>query len=270
MEVDLAKQLRGSLKVKELGLHIHFFDKIESTQDCALSMAQNDSHSMHGTVIIAEEQSAGRGRMGKKWISPKGGLWMSIILQPRFASRKISLIQFIGALAVGDSILEMAGIVCTHKWPNDILIQGKKVCGILVDANFEGDKGGTVVVGIGLNANFTTQELFNSATLEGCSDVTTLREELKHDIALKDITRLIIEKLENYYLLLEDGKTGEILESWKRGSEIFGQRVTVKDGNNVFNGRALDLDDSGALLITLADGSVKKILFGEVRVSYAV
>ena len=254
MEVDLAKQLRGSLKVKELGLHIHFFDKIESTQDCALSMAQNDSHSMHGTVIIAEEQSAGRGRMGKKWISPKGGLWMSIILQPRFASRKISLIQFIGALAVGDSILEMTGIVCTHKWPNDILIQGKKVCGILVDANFEGDKSGTVVVGIGLNANFTTQELFNSATLEGCSDVT----------------RLIIEKLEHYYLLLEDGKTGEIIESWKRGSEIFGQRVTVKDGNNVFNGRALDLDDSGALLITLADGSVKKILFGEVRVSYAV
>src|SRR6185503_17939758 len=108
MEVDLAKQLRGSLKVKELGLHTHFFDKIESTQDCALSMAQNDSHS--GTVIIAEEQSAGRGRMGKKWISPKGGLWMSIILQPRFAPKKISLIQFIGALAVGDSILEMTGI----------------------------------------------------------------------------------------------------------------------------------------------------------------
>ena len=173
MEIDFAKQLRGSLKVKELGLHIHFFDKIESTQDCALSMAQNDSPS--GTVIIAEKQSAGRGRMGKKWISPKGGLWMSIILQPRFTSRKISLIQFIGALAVGDSILEMTGIVCTHKWPNDILIRGKKVCGILVDANFEGDKGGTVVVGIGLNANFSTQELFNSATLEGCSDVTTLK-----------------------------------------------------------------------------------------------
>jgi BirA family biotin operon repressor/biotin-[acetyl-CoA-carboxylase] ligase len=81
---------------------------------------------------------------------------------------------------------------------------------------------------------------------------------------------LIIEKLEHYYLLLEDGKTREIIESWKQGSEIFGQRVTVNDGNNVFNGRALDLDDSGALLITLADGSVKKILFGEVRVSYAV
>ena len=125
-------------------------------------------------------------------------------------------------------------------------------------------------MGIGLNANFSTQELFNSATLEGCSDVTTLRDEIKHDIALNDITRLIIEKLEHYYLLLEDGKTGEIIESWKQGSEIFGQRVTVKDGNNVFNGRALDLDDSGALLITLADGSVKKILFGEVRVSYAV
>lgn len=265
MEIDLAKQLRGSLKVKELGLNIHFFDKIQSTQDCALSMAQNDSPS--GTVIIAEKQSAGRGRMGKKWISPKGGLWMSIILQPRFTSRKISLIQFIGALAVGDSILEMTGIVCTHKWPNDILIRGKKVCGILVDANFEGDKGGTVVVGIGLNANFSTQELFNS---EGCSDVTTLRDEIKHDIALNDITKLIIEKLEHYYLLLEDGKTREIIESWKQGSEIFGQRVTVNDGNNVFNGRALDLDDSGALLITLADGSVKKILFGEVRISYAV
>jgi BirA family biotin operon repressor/biotin-[acetyl-CoA-carboxylase] ligase len=268
MEIDFAKQLRGSLKVKELGLHFHFFDKIESTQDCALSMAQNNSPS--GTVIIAEKQSAGRGRMGKKWISPKGGLWMSIILQPRFTSRKISLIQFIGALAVGDSILEMTGIVCTHKWPNDILIRGKKVCGSLVDANFEGDKGGTVVVGIGLNANFSTQELFNSATLEGCSDVTTLRDEIKHDIALNDITKLIIEKLEHYYLLLEDGKTREIIESWKQGSEIFGQRVTVNDGNNVFNGRALDLDDSGALLITLADGSVKKILFGEVRVSYAV
>jgi BirA family biotin operon repressor/biotin-[acetyl-CoA-carboxylase] ligase len=268
MEIDFAKQLRGSLKVKELGLHIHFFDKIESTQDCALSMAQNDSPS--GTVIIAEKQSAGRGRMGKKWISPKGGLWMSIILQPRFASRKISLIQFIGVLAVRDSILEMTGIVCTHKWPNDVLIRGKKVCGILVDANFEGDKAGTVVVGIGLNANFSTQELFNSATLEGCSDVTTLRDEIKHDIAFNDITKLIIEKLEHYYLLLEDGKTREIIESWKQGSEIFGQRVTVIDGNNVFNGQALDLDDSGALLISLADGSVKKILFGEVKVSYAV
>jgi BirA family biotin operon repressor/biotin-[acetyl-CoA-carboxylase] ligase len=270
MEVDLAKQLRESLKAKELGLHIHFFDKIESTQDYALSMAQNDSHSMHGSVIIADEQSCGRGRMGKKWVSPTGGLWMSIILQPRFALRKISLIQFIGALAVGDSILEMTGIVCTHKWPNDILIQGKKVCGILVDVSFEGDKGRTVVMGIGLNANFSTQELCNSATLVGCSDVTTLRDELEYDIELTDITRLIIEKLEHYYLLLEEGKTREVIESWKRGSEIFGRRVTVKDGNEVLNGRALDLDDCGALLITLADGSVKKILFGEVRLSYAV
>ena len=149
------------------------------------------------------------------------------------------------------------------------MIRGKKVCGILVDANFEGDKGGTVVVGIGLNANFSTQELFNSA-MEGCSDVTTLRDEIKHDIGLNDITKLIIEKLEHYYLLLEDGKTKEIIESWKQGSEIFGQRVTVNDGDNVFDGRALDLDDSGALLITLADGSVKKILFGVVKVSYAV
>jgi len=270
MEVDLAKQMQGSLKVKELGLHTHFFDKIESTQDRALSIAQNDSHSKHGTVIIAEEQSAGRGRKGKKWISPRGGLWMSIILQPKFGSRKISLLQFIGALAVGDSILEMTGIICTHKWPNDILIQGKKVCGILVDVNFEGDKGGTVVVGIGLNANFSTQELFNSGTLEGCFDVTTLRDILKHDIELNDMTRLIIEKLEYYYLLLEDGKTGEIIESWKRGSEIFGQKVTVKDGDNILYGRALGLDDFGALLITLVDGSVKKVLFGEVSVSYDV
>ena len=106
--------------------------------------------------------------------------------------------------------------------------------------------------------------------MEECSDVAILRDELKHDIALNEITRLIIEKLEHYYLLLEDGKTEEIIRDWKRRSKIFGQRVTVRDGNNVFNGRAFNIDDSGALLITLADGSVKKILFGAVRVSHAV
>ncbi len=263
MEFDVAKELRESLKVKEFGLHT-YFDKIESTQDYALSMIQNGSLSMHGTVVIAGEQSSGKGRMGRKWLSPLGGLWMSIILQPRLASSKISLIQFIGALAVGDSILEMTGIACTHKWPNDILIQGKKVCGILVDALIEGDEAKNIVLGIGLNANFSTRELCNSGTLEECSDVTTLRDELECDIELTEITRLIIEKLEHYCLLLEEGKTREVLESWKRGSELFGRGVTVKDGNDVIYGQALDLDDSGALLIALPDGSIKKILFGEV------
>lgn len=267
MDSDSVKQLQIALKGKEIGHNIHFLDKISSTQNYATYLLEKSRLPLHGLVVIAKEQSDGRGRMGRKWISPPGGLWMSIILQRWLTPKILPIIQFISALAVADSISELSGLACTNKWPNDLLVRGKKICGILVDVHFEGNRVNNVIIGIGLNANFSAIDKDDLANLVGFSGITTLKDELGYYIQLSDLTKLIFEKLEHYYALLKEDKIKVIVDLWKQRSEIFGRHVTIEDGKDVFQGRALGVDDNGILKIKLSDGSVKEVLFGDVNLS---
>ena len=133
--------------------------KLGSTQELAISLAENNPESLNGTVILAEKQDRGRGRMNRRWISPGGGIWLSIILRPKMPAKKSPLLGFVAALAVCDTIAQKTGLKSKVKWPNDILINHKKVCGILLDIAIKGCGIEYAVIGIGINANANIRKI---------------------------------------------------------------------------------------------------------------
>jgi len=257
-EPNLKTRLSKLLRTSRIGKSIFLFNELDSTQDYA--MALPNSESLHGTIVIAKKQNIGKGRIGRTWISPEGGLWMSIIFRPDFSVDNIIFIQFIGALAVANAIQEITKIDCKLKWPNDVLINEKKVCGILVDVNVENENK-KIVMGIGLNANIDSSSI-NNFLNNGNIKATTLKEECGNYIDLLFLIKSILEKLEHYYdTLLSRGKTLEIIDSWKERSDMFGKEAIVYDGNEKFMGQVIDIDPNGALVMKLTDGSVKKIIY---------
>jgi BirA family transcriptional regulator, biotin operon repressor / biotin---[acetyl-CoA-carboxylase] ligase len=257
-EPNFKTRLSKLLRTSRIGKSIFLFNELDSTQDYAMTLP--NSESLHGTIVIAKKQNMGKGRIGRTWISPQGGIWISIIFRPDFNVENIIFIQFIGALAVVNAIHEITTIDCKLKWPNDVLINEKKVCGILVDINLENENK-KIVMGIGLNANIDSSSI-NNFLNDGNIKATTLKEEFGNDIDLIFLIKLILEKLEHYYdNLLSRGKTLEIIESWKEKSDMFGKKVIVYDGNEKFMGQAIDIDQNGALVMKLSDGSAKKIIY---------
>jgi BirA family transcriptional regulator, biotin operon repressor / biotin---[acetyl-CoA-carboxylase] ligase len=256
-EPNFKTRLSKLLRSSSIGKSIFLFNELDSTQDYAMTLPKSES--LHGTIVIAKKQNMGKGRIGRTWISPEGGLWMSIIFRPNFSVDNIIFLQFIGALAVANAIREITKIDCKLKWPNDVLINEKKVCGILVDVNLENENN-KIVMGIGLNANIDSS-LINNFLNDGNIKATTLKEECGNDIDLLFLIKSILEKLEHYYDALSRGKTLEIIDSWKEKSDMFGKRAIVYDGNEKLIGHVIDIDQNGGLVMKLTDGSVKNIIY---------
>lgn len=257
-EPDIKTELRKLLRTNRLGQSIYVFDELDSTQDFANALPIVES--VHGTIVIAKKQKMGKGRIGKSWISPEGGLWMSIIFRPEFNMNSIIFTQFIGAIAIAEAIKEVANIRCSLKWPNDVLINEKKVCGILVDVNLESNNK-VIVMGIGLNANIEPS-LVNNKLTQDFINATSLNKECGHEIDLVQLTKSIIDRIEYYYYdLLTTGKLMEIINLWKKNSDIIGKRATIYDGNEKFVGQVIDIDKDGALLMKLGDSSVKRVTY---------
>lgn len=246
------------LKTNKLGKSIYFFDELDSTQDYANTLPLIES--AHGTIVIAARQKMGKGRIGRSWISPKGGLWMSIIFRPEFGMNSIIFTQFIGALAVAEAIMEVTKIRCSLKWPNDVLINEKKVCGILVDVNLQGNNK-VIVMGIGLNANITASSVNDNLT-DNSIEATSLSKEYGNEVDLTHLTKAIVNRLEYYYYeLLSTGKTLEIIDLWKKNSDIIGKKATVYDGNEKVAGQVIDIDKDGSLLMKVGDSSLKRVMY---------
>lgn len=257
-ESDFKTELEKLLKTNRLGKSIHAFDEQESTQDYANSLPNIES--VHGTIVIARKQKRGKGRMGRTWISPEGGLWMSIIFRPKYNVNNIIFTQFMGALAIAEAIMEITNIRCALKWPNDVMINEKKVCGILVDVNLE-SKDKVIVMGVGLNANIETSSVNDNLT-DNSIKATSLKKEYGNDIDLVHLTKAIIDRVEYYYYeLLSTGKTLEIIDLWKKNSDIIGKKGVVYDGNKKVVGKVINIDKDGSLLMKLEDSSIKRVTF---------
>ena len=256
MKVD---KVQEGLRTKRFGKRIVFLREVASTNDYAKELANYGAE--EGTVVIAEMQTAGRGRLGREWVSPKGGLYFSVILRPKVSVSEAVKLVFVAGLAVAKILHEVYGVKVETKWPNDVLMNGKKVCGILTEMNTTGEKVNYVVVGIGVNANFEVKDVFPEPLR---MVATSLENEIGRKVSLKELLRALLEKLEDiYHLFMKKGFT-TILEKWKAYASFLGCQVEVSSATERWFGLALDIEGDGSLIMRLEDGTVKRVFVGDI------
>ena len=252
-------QLQDGLRTKRLGRRILFSREIDSTNEWAKELAMNGAY--EGTVVIVETQTAGRGRLGREWVSPTGGLWFSLILRPKLRPSEAVKLTFVAGLAVVKALREMFDLKVETKWPNDVLVNGQKICGILTEMNTTDETVNFTVVGIGVNANFDVEKVFPQELKEGA---TSLESELGRKVQLEDLFRGLLERLENLYELSTKEGFKPILEEWKNYAGFLGHQVEVKSLTEELGGLALDVDHDGALVLRLEDGTRKHVFVGDI------
>ncbi|QSZ28117.1 biotin--[acetyl-CoA-carboxylase] ligase [Aceticella autotrophica] len=246
------------LKTDFIGKNYIHLESISSTNDYAKEIA---SKAENGTIVVSEEQTSGRGRLGRKWVSEKGqGLWMSIILKPELTPQSSVKLTQVAAVSVVNAIIETIELNASIKWPNDIIINGKKICGILTEMNAELDRVNYVIVGIGLNVNM------NKFPDDLKDKATSLFIETGKKIDRKKLTASIINNFEKYYYIFLKEGFEPIRISCLKHSVTIGSEVRVISGKNEFNGKAVDIDNDGNLIIEIGDGSRKAVMSGDVSV----
>lgn len=256
-------KIQKSLRTKELGKKILFVNKVDSTNNWAKDLAELGAP--EGTITIAEIQTAGRGRFGRKWISPKGGLWFSIIFKPKFRPLEAVKLVFVASLAVADFFSKLYGLNVKVKWPNDILVNGLKVCGILSEMSTSGNEVNYVVVGIGINANFDVENAFPEKLMDVA---TSLKKELGKKVKLEELFKALLERIDGLYEQYTHEGFVPIIEKWKSYAAFLGYTVQVTSGNIMFEGLALDVDTEGALVLRLKDGTIRRVFAGEFSLKY--
>ncbi|MFA5146014.1 MAG: biotin--[acetyl-CoA-carboxylase] ligase [Candidatus Omnitrophota bacterium] len=257
----IPSEIQWNMKTRTLGRDIISYKKLDSTNDAAYEMAENNCRD--GLVVIAEEQMKGKGRHGRHWTSPpKGGIYLSCVLRPDMPPEGIPRITLLAAVSLATSIRKVSGLEASIKWPNDILIHNKKVCGILTEMKAEQDNISFVVVGIGVNVNTAAKALPRGAS--------SIREEMRaagRDVAVSrvELTRNMLETLDSHYYLLRTKGFGPIIEEWKALSSMLGSRIRVVLHNRTFDGTAHDLDSDGSLVVRLDSGILEKVSSGDVE-----
>ena len=262
-----SKNILRALSTRFIGRTIHFYKSVESTQTLALGLAERQLANLHGTVIVSEDQRKGRGRMGRKWISQYGGIYLSIILQPKIKINQSGILPLLSALCVSHVIKKMTKLNPKIKWPNDVVINGKKVCGILLDISTEADKINFVVIGIGVNVNIDITKIGSDIkNSPGFYGITSIQNELHgKEIEKSDFIQLLLEDIEKYVSQLENEGAGKIIKNCKEISDTLGKEVIVKQSTEILQGMAVDMDENdGFLLIETPYGSIHKVVSGEV------
>ena len=243
------------LRTMRFGRPLSVLGRIDSTNEVATELAEQGAS--EGTAVIAREQTAGRGRLGRPWRSPPGGLWMSVILRPALPASQWPLVGFAAALAAAEAIEVVAGVPIQLKWPNDLIAGGRKVGGILVEA------GGTyAVAGIGINANVAIDQVHS----ELAATATSLETLRGGPVDLPALAREVLSRFERVYDLLAR-EPGAVLQRWRERSTILGRRVQIV-GVQTFEGLAEDVDVEGALLVRTPSG-VQRVHAGEVSLREA-
>jgi BirA family biotin operon repressor/biotin-[acetyl-CoA-carboxylase] ligase len=229
---------------------IHHFREIGSTMDAARELAKKGAK--EGTIVIAEAQTHGRGRLSREWLSPEGGIYFTIVLRPRISPADAPRINLMASVAVAATLRKFFGLKAELKWPNDVLIGGRKVCGILAEMDAEIDAVNFVNVGIGINANSSVAGFEKTAT--------SLKDTLGKQISRKELLRALIMEIEQRQPLL---MKPDLLEEWKKLSVTLNKDVRIIAPGEAIVGRAIDIDTTGALIITEKDGSLKKAMAGD-------
>jgi len=253
-------ELRSFFFQRLIGRRIEYHEEVESTNTEALQLAQQDAP--EGTVVIAEAQSAGRGRLDRSWESPPSmNLYLSVILRPAVPAQSASLIPLAVGLAVADVISQYCPGQVRLKWPNDVLVGGKKICGILAEMRTKAKRVAFVIAGIGVNINMKKlhfpRELRETAT--------SLQIETALEIDRLDVAVRLLEALERWYRIYLNGGQDHIRQSWLKYADIIGKRIEVVYQSDTQRGTVVGLDENGALLLEGETG-LQQVLAGDVYI----
>ena len=230
--------------------------EVDSTNSLAKTLAQQGAQ--EGTVVIAETQKRGRGRFERQWESPKGGLYLSIVLRPTTPVEKTSVLPLITALAVSQT-MSTFHLTAMIKWPNDVLVNKKKIAGILLESELEGSQISYIVVGIGINLNID----LNQISLELRNRTTSLKQETHSTADIQKFLKIFFQQFQKYYELFSREQYDQLLLEWKHHSDTLGKAVKVVTSQETFEGVAIDIDSSGFLIVKKQNGSLKKIMSGD-------
>ena len=253
-------ELLSCLETEWAGGRIVYFDATDSTNAQAKRLAE--AHAPHGTLVVSDRQDGGKGRRGRSWASPSGvGIWMSLILRPEIAPSSASMLTLAAALAVREGIQEETGLSPLIKWPNDLVLNGKKICGILTEMSTELMEIQYVITGIGINVN---QREFPPEIRD---TATSLSLEAGRSFRRSSLIAAILKAFEkDYTAFLKTGDLSLLLEEYNACLVNRGKEVCILDPSGEYRAVAEGIDESGSLLVTLPDGTRREIISGEVSV----
>jgi len=252
-------EVTQNLDTKFLGKKVYYFNTIDTTQNFAMEIVTRNN--MNGTIIIAKKQTGGRGRMKRKWKSPVGGIWMSIIIHPKFGVSSTTLVPIAISLALCIAIEKTLKIKPELKWPNDVTVKGKKVAGVLVDASIVSNEIEYMIIGVGINFKIKPIELANVIKkTPNFYGVTTL---VKKDVNSLPLLHQFLYELENVFQMIDSMHIKKIVNQWTKRSSTIGRNVSIVTGNGRINGKAVKIDNDGALIISKGK-MFKKILAGDI------
>lgn len=250
-----------------IGHNVLYFDILDSTNNYAKKLATEGCED--GTVVIAGSQVAGRGRIGRDWYSSQDkGIYLSVVLKPAMPPEKIQLLTLAASVAVVDAVKNVCGVEAGIKWPNDVILDGKKVCGILTEMNCEADLVNFAIIGIGINFSQASGDFPDGledkavslmAYLQGKGAQGKIPDRL-------DLIRSVLTELDKVYSQLTENGGGKVVDMWKQRSLTIGREVRIHHSEGQFTGTALDITADGRLVIACGDGATREVSSGEISV----
>ena len=258
-ELLLPWEITQNLNTKFLGKRVYYFDSTDSTQNFAMEIASNDKE--NGTVVISKKQTGGRGRMKRKWKSPTGGIWMSIIIHPKFDVSYTTLVPIATSLALCMAIEKILKIKPELKWPNDVTLKGKKVAGVLVDTSIISNEIENMVLGIGINFKIKPHEL--ASTIKKTPNFYGVATLVKKNERALPLVHQFLYELENVFQLINSRRIKKIKSEWTKRSSTIGRNVSIITSEGNVNGKAVKIDSDGALIISNGK-KAERILVGDI------
>jgi len=249
------EEIKKGLKTKIIGKKVYFFNKIPSTNLYAKNLIKKNIE--EGTIVIADVQTSGRGRKNRYWHSPYGGVWFSVILYPDLSPESGMLITMAASISVAQAIKDVTGINTEIKWPNDLLLRKKKVCGILTEIDSDLYKINYAIVGIGINVNNELDDELKKIAF-------SLKQEIGSKVSRIKILKSILENLDKNYNKLIKKDIDYIKKTWFSFSKIIGRKIQIKDDNIVRKGIVKEIDDDGYLILRTRFGDIR-ITSGDVK-----
>ncbi|HET6490366.1 MAG TPA: biotin--[acetyl-CoA-carboxylase] ligase [Syntrophales bacterium] len=253
-------EIGAALHSKRLGRRIVFESEVDSTNRLARDLAILGA--VEGTIVVAESQTGGRGRKGRNWFSPPGeGIYVSLVLRPRFQPAEAPKMTLLTGVALAETLFHAVPSRVTIKWPNDVLLEGRKVAGILVEISTDIDAIDYMIVGVGMNIN-TPPDRFPADLRERA---TSLAAHAGHTVPRAEILGAFLDCFEHYYDLIGKEGFAPVIGRWRELSDMVGRRVRVQDFNRSLQGTIAGIDDDGVLLIKTADADIHRVIAGDVE-----